>query len=118
MKEVSVHRDSAIVGYHKSILESAGILCFIRNEHTSATFGAGAMGLVQSHLFDPALCITDDSRYDEAISLIKSSTANTSEGKADWKCDECGEVIPGSFDYCWNCPEAAGESEAGEKAHP
>jgi hypothetical protein len=55
MKEVFVHRDFTVVGLKKSILEEAGIDCFIRNENTSATFGAGAFGLVQSPIFEPAL---------------------------------------------------------------
>ncbi len=46
VRAIFTHRDSAIVGLMKSVLEEAGIECFIRNEHTSATFGAGALGLV------------------------------------------------------------------------
>ncbi len=108
MREVSVHRDPAIVGFHKSILESAGIACFIRNEHSSASLGAGMMGLVQSHLFDPTLCIVDDERFEEAVKMIQSCNGATAPGeaRADWKCPVCGEEVPGNFDTCWNCPEA------------
>jgi hypothetical protein len=70
LKEVFVHHDPTVVGLHKSTLEQAGIACFIRNENTSATLGACFLGLVQSPIFDPVLCIIDDGRYDEAIALL------------------------------------------------
>ena len=111
MKEVFVHHDATVVGLKKSILEEAGIECFIRNEHTSATFGAGALGLVQSPVFDPALCVVDDARYDEAIALLKSTAQPSLAVGADWLCPKCGEKVPGNFETCWNCsntgPEAA-----------
>src|SRR5689334_19902208 len=96
MREVFRHYDPTVVGLKKSVLEQAGIDCFIRNEHTSATFGAGAIGLVQSPLFDPALCIVDDSRYDEAMAVLKATaTAEPSVAvPADWQCPKCGESVP------------------------
>jgi hypothetical protein len=103
MKEVSVHRDVTVVGFHKSILDEAGIECFIRNEHTAASLGGAALGLVQSPIFDPVLCIADDSRYDEAVALLRSATTASQETREDWPCPKCGESIPGNFDACWNC---------------
>ena len=110
MREVSVHRDPAVVGFHRSILESAGMLCYIRNEHTSASLGAGMFGAVQSHLFDPVLCIVDDSRYDEAVNLIRDAIHPEDIARADWKCPKCGEDVPGSFDTCCNCAESEPET--------
>lgn len=110
MKQVFVHQNATMVGFKKSILEEAGIDCFIRNENTSATFGAGAFGLVQSPLFDPALCIVDDARYDEAMSLLTNTAEPSLEARADWRCPKCGESIPGNFDTCWNCSSNAPES--------
>ena len=23
--------------------------------------------------------------------------------RPEWKCDRCGEMVPGTFDVCWNC---------------
>ena len=80
-----------MVGFQKSILESAGILCFIRNEHTSASMGAGMMGLFQSHIFDPVLCIVDDDRYEEAVKLIAGAASSRTSERPDWKCPVCGE---------------------------
>lgn len=104
MREISVHRDPTVVGFQKSILESAGILCFIRNEHTSASMGAGMMGLFQSHIFDPVLCIVDDDRYEEAVKLIAAPASYRTSERPDWKCPVCGEQVPGSFETCWKCP--------------
>jgi Protein of unknown function (DUF2007). len=106
MKEVFTHPDPTIVGWKKSILEEAGIHCFIRNENTSATLGAGALGLVQSPIFDPALCIVDDRRYDEAAALLKGAGNTPPVIRADWRCPKCGETVPGNFDTCWNCSTA------------
>jgi hypothetical protein len=110
MKEVFVHHDPTVVGLHKSTLEEAGIACFIRNENTSATLGAGFLGLVQSPVFDPALCIVDDDRYDEAMELLGKGKTPPRLPRADWPCPNCGEVVPGNFETCWNCSSAQSES--------
>ena len=110
MKAVFVHHDPTVVGHKKSILEEAGIDCFIQNENTSATFGAGALGLAQSPIFDPALCIIDDSRYDEAMALLKTTAEPSLALRADWRCPQCGESVPGNFENCWNCSSNGPES--------
>ena len=106
MKEVLVHHDPTVVGLHKSILEGAGIACFIRNENTSAALGAGCFGLVQSPVFDPVLCIVDDERYDEAMALLKGPAISGAVPRTEWRCAKCGEMVPGNFDVCWNCSSA------------
>ena len=106
MKEVFVHHDPTIVGLKKSILEQAGIECFIRNENTSATLGAGVFGLVQSPIFDPVLCIVDDNRYGEAMALLGKGNTPPPLPGTDWPCPKCGEIVPGNFDVCWNCSAA------------
>jgi hypothetical protein len=103
MKEVFVHHDPTVVGLQKSLLDAAGIESFIRNENTSATLGAGIFGLVQSPVFDPVLCIVDDERYDEAMTLLKGVATPAPPARSDWRCPKCGETVPGNFDKCWNC---------------
>ena len=103
MKPVFVHHDPTIVGLKKSILEEAGIDCFIQNENTSATFGAGMLGLIQSPVFDPTLCIVDDSRYGDAMALLNAAAEAPLVVRADWSCPHCGESVPGNFETCWNC---------------
>jgi hypothetical protein len=110
MKQVFAHPDPTIVGLKKAILEAAGIDCFIRNENTSATLGAGALGLVQSPVFDPALCILDDARYEEAMALLGAAETPSTLQRADWRCPKCGEMVPGNFDTCWNCSSAQPEA--------
>jgi hypothetical protein len=102
MQPVFVHPDPIFVGLKKSILEDAGIACFIQNESTSATFGAGMLGLVKSAVFDPTLCIVDDARYEEAIALLNTIPEPGARAE-DWKCPRCGESVPANFGACWNC---------------
>jgi hypothetical protein len=113
MKEVFVHHDPTVVGFKKSLLDAASIDSFIRNENTSATFGAGAFGSVQSPVFDPVLCIIDDQRYDEAMSLLKAATEAPASTGADWLCPKCGESVPTNFDACWNCSSTKPQIEKG-----
>ena len=105
MKEVFVHHDPTVVGWRKSVLDEAGMHCFIRNENTSATLGAGCFGLVQSPIFDPVLCILDDDRYDEAMALMGRGKGPPPLPRADWRCPHCGETVPGNFEICWNCSD-------------
>jgi hypothetical protein len=96
MREVFTSQDSALAGYYKSILDEAGIACFVRNESASNPAMAGAM-------FLPTLCIIDDADYDEAIRILKSRQSSESTGLADWTCPGCAESNPGNFEVCWNC---------------
>jgi len=105
MKAVFVHHDPTVVGHKKSILDGADIECFIQNENTSASLGAGAFGLVQSPVFDPCLCIVDDSRYDEAMAILRTVSEPASTFRPDWCCPQCGETVPGNFEKCWNCTQ-------------
>ncbi len=110
MQEVFVHHDLTVVGLHKSTLEQAGIACFIRNENTSASLGAGFLGLVQSPIFNPVLCIVDDDRYDEAMALLGKGKIPPPLLRTDWQCPKCGEIVPGNFGTCWNCSSALPDS--------
>lgn len=108
MKEVYVDSDLTLVGLYKSILESAQIACYIRNENTRS-LGVSVFGFSHTPLTDPVLCITDDDRYAEAIELIQAHrTAPTHHTMAngDWICPQCKESLPASFQSCWNCETA------------
>jgi hypothetical protein len=107
MKPIFTHHDPTVVGFKKSILEQAGVACFIQNENTSASLGAGFLGLVQSPVFDPVLFVTDDARYEEALALLKSVATPDPAVRPDWRCPACGETVPGNFDTCWNCSQSA-----------
>ena len=96
MRAVFSDPEPTKVGLYKSILDEAGILCFIQNDNTSR-------GEVVIPAFYPTLCITDDDRYEEAMTLLKDvHLAEPIEG-ADWECLKRNESVPSSFDSCWNC---------------
>ena len=102
MHELFVHPDYIRVGYCKSILDQAGIACFIRNENTHNSLS----GMV-SPLFFPALCLVNDADIEPASELLRefiSESHTPDKTKPAWTCPACGEVeIPGSFDRCWKC---------------
>ena len=97
MQEVFCHQDFSLVGLYQSVLTSAGISCFIRNQATHNT-----MTGLPAPLFFPALCVTDPNDFDRAMELLKEVQEPT-EPSADWKCASCGEDVPGNFDVCWKC---------------
>ncbi len=107
MRGVFAHRDLAAVDLRRSILEQAGITCFVRNETTSASLGAAALGLVFMPQFHPELCVVDDARVDEARALLDSLQAGSDASRPAWTCPVCGEVIAPEFDTCWQCAKPA-----------
>ena len=96
MREVFSSQDFTQVGYYKSILDDAGIPSFIRNEN------ATTIGLIGTSFF-PALCITDDEDYDEAVRILESRQFKNAPMVSDWTCPSCSEKNPGNFELCWNC---------------
>ena len=54
----------------------------------------------------PELWVVDDSRYAEALMLLKRNQAKLESIKETWKCGRCGEDIEGQFSECWNCGES------------
>lgn len=96
MREVFASPETATVGLMKSMLEEAGILCFIRNERAF-------QGEVVAPAFYPTICITDDDRYAEAAALIDEFQKAPPVTGEDWTCPECKESVPATFDSCWNC---------------
>ena len=103
MKEVFVHPDFTRVGHCQAILEEAGIACFIRNESTQNLLA----GLPDSAAL-PVLCVTEDADAPRAMELLRDfnkseqQTADA-ENSAEWKCPQCGEIVPGNFGSCWQC---------------
>ena len=112
MKEIFTHPDFTRVGHCQAILEEAGIACFIRNESTQNLLA----GLPDSAA-QPVLCITDDADAMRAKDLLRDFIATekqieSEENSAEWKCPQCGEIVPGNFGSCWKCetPRPAAES--------
>lgn len=99
MREVFVNQDDARVGFYKSVLDEAGIPNFIRNQYSNNSIA----GLpVPSPLFFPTLCVTHDEDYEEAIRILREihdAPAQT----VPWRCPDCNDEVPGTFDSCWQC---------------
>ena len=96
MIEVYSHADSAIVGFYRSLLEDAGIKTYFRNE-----FVSGAEVIVP--VFYPTICVIDPEDEARALEIIKNASLPNLTAGPDWKCETCGENVPGTFDQCWNC---------------
>ena len=94
MRDVFTGRETAQVGLYQSMLENAGIPCFIRNQHDGGSL---------SGFFGPTLCVTLDEDYARAVEIIASATAGESASGPDWKCPDCGADVPDTFDSCWRC---------------
>jgi hypothetical protein len=104
MRELFGNREVAIVGHYRSILEQAGIPCFVRNEN------AAALSELQGPAFYPVLCVDDD-YYDEAMAVLlpyyqqQREEEQRAAAHQDWSCARCGEMVPAGFDFCWNCEQ-------------
>jgi Putative prokaryotic signal transducing protein len=100
MKEIFRHSDSARVGLYRSILEDAGIPCFVRNANTPEFLPD----------FFPSLCVLEDEDHPKALKILRNATKSQPTEAETWKCDSCGEAVPDNFDTCWNCetPRASG----------
>ena len=96
MREIFSHPESSKVGLYKSVLDDAGILCFIKNDNLSR-------GEVVIPVFYPTLCVADDDRYDEALALLNALDSPPANHGPDWICGSCNESVPASFESCWNC---------------
>ena len=92
MREVIGTWDRARLGWYESVLESAGIRCFIRGYHDD--YGGA-----------PTLCVADDADFRPAVEILRQVRALETAVTADWSCPACGEQVPGNFDVCWNCGE-------------
>jgi hypothetical protein len=40
---------------------------------------------------------------EHARTAAESRVALASQKFAEWKCDGCGEFVPGNFELCWQC---------------
>ena len=98
MKELFRERALTRVNYYRSLLESAGIATFVKNENVSVMEG------VSIPEFFPALCVVNDDDYSSAVKMIQedlSRSDNTSSEEII--CRACGKSSPATFDTCWSC---------------
>lgn len=100
MVKVFESLDFPMVGHFRSILESSGIPCEIRNEA-----GMSLAGEVPFTSVFPELWVRDEADAPRAMEIINtySEVKPESELPRAWKCPACGEEVDGIFAECWNC---------------
>jgi hypothetical protein len=74
MKEVFRDCDPTRVDLRRSLLEAAGLRCFVRNAAThNAIVGGLAVAFFPLPEFFPTLCIVDDEDYAEAMEILRGN---------------------------------------------
>jgi hypothetical protein len=98
MKRILSSPDPGEIALLRDMLESAGIICFMRNE-----MSAGLAPEIPASESTPELWIQDDERQTEALQIKRAwQTSAKIEGK-DWICPNCGEKSEPQFTSCWKC---------------
>ena len=97
MIKVFENFDFSRVGQMQSLLESHGILTFMRNEYGSSVVGELPFVEVVPQLF--VLEQKDVAKAKELL-LLDLPTETSDE---DWVFPECGIDIEGNFSRCWKC---------------
>lgn len=104
MKKVFVDEMFSWVMQAKSVLEEAGIPCFIKNEFSGNV--AGEVPFLETW---PELWVHrngDEIRARELLAPLRASRQAESaapEPSEDWQCPRCGETNEGQFGLCWSC---------------
>ena len=105
LRKVHTARNVVEAAHLRSVLEAAGIACFVRNEGLS-----GAIGELPFVECWPEVWVVHNRDVLEARGLIDSVVhATAAPPSDDWICRDCGERVEGQFDACWRC--------SGERAH-
>ena len=100
MTRIYDNQDITMVGHFRSILESMGIPCEIRNEA-----GVSLAGEVPFTAVFPELWVLDDEQVPLASQTIREylEREKTAPPVEDWTCSNCGEFVDGNYAECWNC---------------
>ena len=107
MTEIFFNPDLTQLAHCKSILDEAGIACFIRNEDTHDLIAG-----LPDPLRQPSLCVTNDADAERARELLRDFAGAEKTDAPDWKCPQCSETVPGNFSSCWKCEALRPGAEA------
>jgi hypothetical protein len=108
MKEVFRASSPARVSLYQSVLENAGICCFVLNETSQQSIPGGAIvAFFPLPDFWPTLCVTNDDDYPLAMNLLRDVKDAGAVTSPEWICPQCNETVPGHFGDCWNCGHSA-----------
>ena len=106
MKEVFSSASPASVALRKTVLENAGILCFVRNETSQQAIARGVMlAFFPVPDFWPTLCVMNEEDFPAAMDVLRDVADEGAAAWPEWKCSRCGEMVPGHFTQCWNCDQ-------------
>ena len=97
MKKVTSADSLVTINHYKNLLESEGIVAFIRNEHLG-----GVLGEMPFTEVWPQLWVANDLDHDRALQLINAAVTEESPSEP-WTCRKCGEQNEGQFSACWSC---------------
>lgn len=103
MRDLITSIDSTRLGFFRSILEEAGIACFIRNETTAQLTN------IFSGPLQPTLCLVEDADFERASALLVPHQSEEVCTAEEWLCPACKESNPASFELCWKCQTAKNE---------
>jgi rubrerythrin len=108
MKKVYENLEFAMVGHLKSILESKGIRCEIRNEG-----GVSVAGEVPFTQVYPELWVLSNADVPQAKAFVEDyrKSLDNQPIAPGWTCPSCGESVEGQFGECWNCGQPAPDTE-------
>ncbi|WP_085296869.1 putative signal transducing protein [Cognaticolwellia mytili] len=98
MKMVYTNENHFLANNAKNIIESVGIVTFLKNE-----FVQGVVGEVAAFDCWPEVWVVDDSDFERAKEALDE--ANKSRSMNDWICNHCLEENDASFEICWQCSE-------------
>ena len=101
MKKVYDGFDLAEVHIVKGILDSYGIEAKVEDDQLLGLVG----GIGYTEAVVPTVWIFDNTRYDEALIIVKEyeeKRTSTKDGEK-WVCSVCQEVLDEQFTECWNC---------------
>ena len=80
----------------RNVLNAAGMVAFLRNEHLMRV--AGEVPFDQTW---PEVWIADEAQAAEARALIHE--IRRPRYAPGWACTKCNEWLEGQFSACWNC---------------
>lgn len=97
MKRLLRDSSAAEIGLVRGLLERAGIACITKNEQL-----AGALGDIPFLECEPELWILHDADLPQATRILEAHRA-PAHTTGQWRCRQCGELIDGQFEACWQC---------------
>ena len=98
MQRVFCDSDLVLSGLVRSVLETAGIHCLVRNQYLT-----GALGELPVNECWPQVWVVSDDDAPRALRLIAQTLPRDGAHGECWTCPDCGEQLEAQFGQCWQC---------------